>query len=135
MDHPRYQGPVIDAHCHIDSAHRQAGTAALATAGIGSCLNLWNLEWPPPGFGRWSSEFEGPIPVRMALGHAPDLSSIGAIAPAEAGASIRAAARAGAAALKIWKNLGLTLHDCHQIKQAIVRAADYLAELRYDGTH
>ena len=111
MDHPRYQGPVIDAHCHIDGAHRQAGTAALATAGIDSCLNLWNLEWPPPSFQRWSSEFEGPIPVRMALGHAPDLSRIGAIAADRVEASIRAAAHAGAAVLKIWKNLGLTLYD------------------------
>jgi predicted TIM-barrel fold metal-dependent hydrolase len=74
-------------------------------------LNLWNLEWPPPGFERWSSEFAGPTPLRVALGHAPDLSGIGAIAAESAGASIRAAARAGAAALKVWKNLGLTLHD------------------------
>jgi predicted TIM-barrel fold metal-dependent hydrolase len=119
MDHPRYQGPVIDAHCHIDGAHRHVATAALAAAGVDSCLNLWNLEWPPPSFERWSSEFEGPTPVRMALGHAPDLSGIGAVAAERVEASIRAAARAGAAVLKVWKNLGLTLYDERNIRVTV----------------
>lgn len=114
--HPRYQGPVTDTHCHIDSAHRQAATTALADAGIGACLNLWNFEWPPPSFERWSSQFQGPEPVRMALGHALDLSGIGTIAADRIEASIRGAAQAGAAVLKIWKNLGLTLYDEQNIR-------------------
>ena len=119
MDHPRYRGPVIDVHCHIDGTHRQAATAALASAGIDSCLNLWNLEWPPPSFERWSSQFEGPAPVHLALGHAPDLSGIDATAAERIESSIRAAAKAGAAVVKVWKNLGLTLYDEQKMRVTI----------------
>ena len=48
----------------------------------------------------------------MALGHAPDLEGIGDAGFADrVEASVREAAKAGAAAIKVWKNLGLTLRD------------------------
>lgn len=110
--HPHYRGVVLDMHCHADGQHLDQAAAALAQAGMGAWLNLWNTEWPPPPFLRWRAEVAGNSSVAMGLGHAPDLSPIGSEGFAnDLEASIRAAAEEGAAALKVWKNLGLTLRD------------------------
>jgi len=120
MSHPRYRGPVIDAHCHIGHADARMATDALTGVGIAACVNLWNLEWPPPAFVSWRSGFPDGLSVEMSLGHAPDVSGVGRAGFSEAmRASICAAAADGAAVVKIWKNLGLEVRDPEGVLVAV----------------
>ena len=112
MGHPRYLGPVIDAHAHVDGRNFGLVRTAMDENGIDGLVNLWNVEWPPPSFGDWSAEFSDVPDKRMVLYHAPDLSRV-----AEPGfeefltKDVSEAVAGGAAGIKVWKNLGLHIRD------------------------
>lgn len=107
----RFAGHIVDAHCHVDAAARPHFERLAAGSQAVGFLNLWDASWPPPAFAPWRESMRAFAP-RMQLCHMPDLSAVGA--PGfERGLveGIRAAAAAGAAGVKMWKNLGLWLED------------------------
>lgn len=109
--HPRYAGPVVDAHCHYDASTRDHAPDTCRAAGVATAINLWDLQWPPAEYARelaaWT-ELE-PAIVRC---HVPDLSRIGAPGHAhELARATRQAAALGAVGVKVWKNLGLWERD------------------------
>jgi predicted TIM-barrel fold metal-dependent hydrolase len=110
--HPRYRGPVIDAHTHFDPNEGPSPVDIDRANGIERTLNLWNMSWPPPDFRSWRAPWPEEFEDRLLLGHAPDLSRIG---DREFGEEVRRgigdAAQLGARALKVWKNLGLRLRE------------------------
>lgn len=107
----RFAGRVVDAHCHVDAAAREHFPRLAAGAQVAGFLNLWDATWPPPAYAPWRESMAAFAP-QMALCHMPDLSDVGAEGFAQRLADgIRAAAAAGAAGLKVWKNLGLWLRD------------------------
>jgi hypothetical protein len=109
--HPRYTGPVIDAHCHYDASTRAYASSTNDTGGIDAAVNLWDLVWPPNTFEHeleaWSS-----LRTDLVRCHVPDLTEVGAPGYEERIESgLRNAAVAGAAGVKVWKPLGLWLND------------------------
>jgi predicted TIM-barrel fold metal-dependent hydrolase len=111
MSHPRYAGPVIDAHCHFDAASRARAAGVLRDGGLQSAIHLWDIVWPPAPFEddrvAWRDEAPG-----LHRCHVPDLSTVGAPGFAEALVErVRAADAAGAVGIKVWKNLGLWERD------------------------
>lgn len=111
MNHPKYNGKIIDAHTHFDLSSTDTAEAVLRKTGIATVVNLWDAVWPPIPFEQWSPPWSR-MGSAMAVCHVPDLSSVGAADFARKLAlRIRDAEAQGAAALKVWKNLGLWLHD------------------------
>lgn len=107
----RFEGRIIDAHCHVDDPARPHVRRLLAGAGVAGLLNLWDGAWPPRSFEDWHESMRGFEP-QMQLCHMPDLSAVGGDGFGRRLADgIRAAAAGGAAGLKVWKNLGLWLED------------------------
>jgi predicted TIM-barrel fold metal-dependent hydrolase len=112
MGHPRYSGPVIDAHAHVDGLHLEMVQSALDHNGISKLVNLWNAQWPPPSFDAWLQEFADRWDNRLVLYHTPDLSRIAEPGFAEfVRKDVAHAAGKGAAGIKVWKNLGLHIRD------------------------
>lgn len=112
MPHPRYAGPVMDVHTHVDGRRFELLRHVMEANGIDRVVNLWNGELPPPAFDRWLEEFAGFDDGRMVLHHAPDLSRVGAPGFEETiEEEIRHAAARGASGVKVWKNLGLWIRD------------------------
>jgi predicted TIM-barrel fold metal-dependent hydrolase len=112
MGHPRYSGPVIDVHSHVDGSHFESVQTAIALNGITKLVNLWNTEWPPPSFDSWLREFADKPSDWLVLYHTPNLSRIGEPNFAQIIAEeVSHAARLGAAGVKVWKNLGLLIED------------------------
>lgn len=115
MPHPRYSGPVIDAHAHVDGPRFELVQTAMDSNGIDGLVNLWNVELPPPRFEDWLGEFSQARNDRMILYHTPDLSRI-----AEPGfdefltEDVTDAAASGASGIKVWKNLGLHIKDAEE---------------------
>ncbi len=112
MAHPRYDGPVIDVHTHVDGPRVDLVDTIMDTNGIARIVNLWDLAWPPPSFDAWRAELSRAGTGKMALYHTPNLSRIAEpnFAPFIVDDIQRAAAH-GAAGIKIWKNLGLRVVD------------------------
>ena len=115
MGHPRYSGPLIDAHAHVDGLRFELVQTAMDSNGINALVNLWNGELPPPRFEEWLREFPRARDDRMILCHAPDLSRI-----AEPGfeefikEDVTDAFASGASGIKVWKNLGLLIKDAEE---------------------
>lgn len=112
MAHPRYSGPVIDAHAHVDGPRLKMIQTAMDHNDISGLVNLWNTELPPPSFDDWLLEFADKCDDRLALYHMPDLSRI--VDPLFAEFIVEDVVRAaekGAAGIKVWKNLGLHVRD------------------------
>jgi hypothetical protein len=122
VGHPRYTGPVIDAHAHFDAGARACAAAVLAK-GDGlpdAVVNFWDLRWPPQAFAGWADTWQEERTHGMALLHMPDLSRVGAPGfEEELVLGVHAAAARGAAGLKVWKNLGLTLRDVRGARLAV----------------
>lgn len=111
MPHPRYTGTVIDAHTHFDFTSGDLVEKILDKANIDSCVNLWDIRWPPRPFEQWSAPWKR-LGQRMLECHVPDISSIGTPCFASGIAEgVRRAAANGACGIKVWKNLGLWLRD------------------------
>lgn len=111
MTHPRYDGAVVDVHCHWDSANLPQCHTHMDEAGIDLGVHLWDVTWPPRPFEEDGDLWDrfGP---RLARCFVPDLSVVGhAGFEAQLEAKLRAAAAAGAVGVKVWKNLGLHLRD------------------------
>ncbi|WP_320669480.1 amidohydrolase family protein [Patulibacter defluvii] len=111
MTHPKYDGPVIDGHCHYDATTIEHADAVAVRAGLRAAVSFWDTNWPPPGFAAegvaWGDRAE--TVVRCVM---PDLTDVGtAEFEARSERAIREAARLGAAGVKMWKNLGLWLTD------------------------
>lgn len=107
----RFAGRILDAHCHVDDAARPHFPRLAAGSQVAGFLNLWDANWPPPAFGPWQESMRAFAP-QMQLCHMPDISQIGAEHfERRLVTGIREAAAAGAAGLKMWKNLGLWLTD------------------------
>jgi hypothetical protein len=102
-EHPRYRGAVIDAHCHYDASTRDRVHDVNRVGGLEAAIHLWDCRWPP-------TPFEDPRWLRLEPAlvrcHVPDFSALDTLE-----AELRAAARAGAVGVKVWKNLGLWLRD------------------------
>lgn len=110
--HPRYSGPVIDAHAHVDGPRFELVQAAMDGNGIGRLVNLWNVELPPPRFEDWMCEFPRAREDRMVLYHTPDLSRLARPGFGEfVTESVTDAAASGASGIKVWKDLGLHIRD------------------------
>lgn len=119
--HPSHRGPVIDAHTHFDATSRSYARAVLVderTADV--AINFWDVSWPPPPFRAWRRSWEAERAQGMALLHTPDLRDVGAPGfEARLLEGVCEAKRLGAAGLKLWKNLGLTLRDSRGSRLAI----------------
>src|SRR3954447_17644091 len=107
MSHPRYTGPVIDAHCHFDAASRAHAQGVLRDGGLRTAIQLWDIEWPPAPFederAAWGEEAPG-----LRRCHVPDLSTVGEPGFGETLVErVRSADADGAVGIKVWKNLGL----------------------------
>jgi len=119
VSHPRYDGPVIDAHCHYDASTRSHVSATNALGGLLAAIHLWDITWPPArpaaDAAAWS-EYE-PALLRC---HVPDLSGVGNIgSEAKLEKDLRDAAAAGVVGVKVWKNLGLWLRDSRDRRLAV----------------
>lgn len=128
VGHRRYSGPVIDSHVHVDGGNLSLVRDIATRNEIAAMVDLWNGQLPPPAFDDWSrelwqsparggregearseAEFEG---LDLLLYHTPDLSRVGSRDFADSVAhDVRSAAEAGAAGIKVWKNLGLRIRD------------------------
>jgi predicted TIM-barrel fold metal-dependent hydrolase len=109
--HPRYRGPVIDAHCHYDETTRAHAAATSALGGLSASIHLWDVQWPPTPplteAGTWAA-----LEPALLRCHVPDLSVIGAPAYEEAlELGVRDALAAGNVGIKVWKNVGLGICD------------------------
>lgn len=112
MGHPRYTGPVIDVHTHVDGARFELVKRIMESNGLTKIVNLWNGELPPPSFDSWLEEFADCQDGRMVLHHAPDLSRVGQPGFAQViEEEVLHAADRGASGIKVWKNLGLRIKD------------------------
>jgi predicted TIM-barrel fold metal-dependent hydrolase len=121
MTHPVYRGPVIDAHTHFDAGAVAAADAVLAAPDLPEqVLNFWDLTWPPPAFPDWRATWEARRARGMGLLHMPDISAVGRPGFADGVVAAIAEARGlGAAGIKMWKNLGLSLQDADGVLLAI----------------
>lgn len=127
MEHPRYQGPIIDSHTHADGTNLNLVQEIGSRNGVAAMVNLWNGKLPPPAFDDWVEEVgehkwreTGPTGYDTAgvgetnflLHHTPDLARIAEPDFASfISDDVRAAATAGASGIKVWKNLGLGIKD------------------------
>jgi predicted TIM-barrel fold metal-dependent hydrolase len=102
-EHPRYRGEVVDAHCHYDASTRARVDHVNRVGGLTAAIHLWDCRWPPARFA--DAEWQRLEPALLRC-HVPDF---GVLATLED--ELRAAARAGAVGVKVWKNLGLWLRD------------------------
>jgi predicted TIM-barrel fold metal-dependent hydrolase len=111
MAHPRYRGPVIDAHCHYDETTVANAGTVVESVGLSGAVHLWDVQWPPPNFAAEGRAWAHQEP-RLHRCHVPDLSHVGEPDDEERlDRELRDAAAAGAAGVKLWKNLGLWLRD------------------------
>jgi predicted TIM-barrel fold metal-dependent hydrolase len=111
LSHPRYRGPVIDAHVHFDAHSRALAPSVLEQGELAAAIHLWDLTWPPDGYER-DQEAWGALEPGLRRCHVPNLSEIGAPGYAERiVAEAHAAHAAGAVGAKVWKNLGLWERD------------------------
>lgn len=111
MTHPEYSGAVIDAHTHFDLPSGGLAEKILRQANVDSCVNLWDIRWPPRPFEQWSAPWKR-LGQQMAECYVPDLTSIGTVDFAyNIAEGVRHAAANGACGIKVWKNLGLWLRD------------------------
>jgi predicted TIM-barrel fold metal-dependent hydrolase len=111
VTHPRYAGPVIDAHLHFDDASREHAPDVLRAGSLDTAIHLWDIRWPPAPF-EADSDAWGALEPGLRRCHVPDLSTVGALAFEEhLVAAARSAEAAGAIGLKVWKNLGLWERD------------------------
>lgn len=109
--HPTYSGPVIDTHLHFDATTVAHADALLDRTGLRTAVSLWDVQWPPQGFAAEQVAW-GTHGSRLLRCHVPDLSHIGETDDeARLEDALRAAARAGAVGVKVWKNVGLWLRD------------------------
>jgi hypothetical protein len=109
--HPKYQGAVIDAHCHYDAATRRHAGATNALGGLSAAIHLWDVTWPPTPPLDDALEWQRLQPAVLRC-HVPDLSRIGVAGFEQALArGVDDALEAGCVGIKIWKNLGLWLRD------------------------
>lgn len=110
MKHPKYTGPVVDAHAHFDSGSAEQAQHVLDEVGLTTLINLWDLSIPPLPFEEWTTPWRAM--KSLALCHVPDLSPVGtrdfAVHLVD---GIRNAADMGAVGIKVWKDLGLWLRD------------------------
>lgn len=127
MTHPRYSGPVVDAHVHVDGENLAHTGRVAARNGIETMVDLWNGQLPPPGFDGWKRELEnaaraersnqedgesGSRGLDVLPYHTPDLSRVTRPGFADSITSeLRLAAEAGATGIKVWKNLGLHVRE------------------------
>lgn len=119
MTHPRYRGPVVDAHCHYDASTRGHALRTCQAAGLATAINLWDLQWPPADYAAELSDWSQQEPVVLRC-HVPDLSQVGAPGHALGLArATREAAALGAVGVKVWKNLGLWERDVDGHRLAI----------------
>lgn len=119
--HPVYDGPVIDAHTHFDGGARDCAAVVLADPALpGTVVNFWDLRMPPPSFQRWAATWSDAAASGMALLHMPDLTGVGRPDFERAlVAGVEDAHARGAAGIKLWKNLGLTLADARGRRVAV----------------
>lgn len=109
--HPRYQGPVVDAHCHYDATTRERAAAINAMGGVSVAINLWDVVWPPTPYAEEAHEYRAFEPALVRC-HVPDLTRIGQQGYARRLADgVHDALAAGCVGIKVWKNLGLRLLD------------------------
>ncbi len=119
MTHPRYSGPVVDAHCHYDASTRDHAVSTCREAGLATAINLWDLQWPPAGYAQELSDWAELEPTVVRC-HVPDLSQVGAHDHSlRLARATREAAALGAAGVKVWKNLGLWERDVDAHRLAI----------------
>jgi hypothetical protein len=117
--HPRYVGPVIDAHCHYDASTRPHARATNQQGGIDAAVNLWDVVWPPNGFEHELEEWSALRPDVVRC-HVPDLTEVGAPGYEDRlERGLRAAVAADAVGVKVWKPLGLWLKDVHGRRLAV----------------
>lgn len=110
MNHPKYEGQVVDAHAHFDSAAHNLAPQILNDIGLAAMINLWDLSIPPAPYEDWTKPWRGMQQLHSC--HVPDLSSIGTPNfPAHLEAGVEKAAGMGAVGIKVWKDLGLWLQD------------------------
>jgi len=111
MSHPRYKGPVLDAHCHYDGTTIGRAASVMDRIGLRAAVHFWDLQWPPVRFEDEQREWGGQEP-RLYRAHVPDLARVGGReSEASLASELTSAAAAGAVAVKLWKNLGLWLRD------------------------
>ena len=110
--HPRYVGPVIDAHCHYDATTRRMARTVANLGGLTAAVHLWDAEWPPQPFADSLAEWAAIETLRRC--YVPDLSIVGApeFAPTIEN-NLVCAADAGAVGVKVWKNVGLWETDVY----------------------
>ncbi len=109
--HPRYQGPVIDAHCHYDSTTASHADHVARQVGLEAAISFWDATWPPRDFEEEGREWAGQSSTTFRC-YVPDLSTVGeGLFERTSERKLRAAAGAGAVGVKVWKNLGLWLRD------------------------
>ena len=102
-EHPRYRGEVVDAHCHYDASTRARVDHVNRVGGLTTAIHLWDVRWPPARFAdpEWAR-----LEPALLRCHVPDFTALDTLER-----ELRAAARAGAVGVKVWKNLGLWLRD------------------------
>jgi hypothetical protein len=109
--HPRYHGPVVDAHCHYDESTRRLAPSVNRQGGLLAAIHLWDIAWPPVDSRVEASAWSEQEPQLLRC-HNPDLSGIGAAGfEAALERDLRDAARLGCVGVKVWKHLGLWLVD------------------------
>jgi hypothetical protein len=133
--HPRYRGPVIDAHCHYDATTRSLAANVNQLGGLEMAIHLWDTSWPPHGPVEEACDWGGLEPALLRC-HNPDLGGVGAAgyeAALERG--LRDAAEHGCVGIKVWKHLGLWIEDVSRERLAVDDARldvlwDVAADLR-----
>jgi predicted TIM-barrel fold metal-dependent hydrolase len=117
--HPRYRGPVIDAHCHYDAITRSMAELVNRLGRLDMAIHLWDLSWPPNAPVEEAREWGGLEPPLVRC-HNPDLRGVGGPgceAALERG--LREAAEHGCVGVKVWKHLGLWIEDASGQRLAI----------------
>lgn len=119
MPHPRYDGPVIDAHCHYDESTRGRVHAVNTQGGLVAAIHLWDVVWPPADPVVEAASW-GALEPALLRCHVPDFSRIGEPSTeVRLESALRAAHAAGVVGIKVWKNLGLWLRDTEGERLAI----------------
>src|SRR5258706_13452760 len=109
--HVRYDGPVIDAHCHYDATTVADFPRVARAGGLLAAIQLWDVAWPPAPFPALARSATSDSPTLLQC-HVPDLSAVGSRRFEESVvSSARIAAARGAVGFKVWKNVGLWEHD------------------------
>jgi len=119
MVHPKYTGPVIDAHCHYDATTRARAADVNEIGGLSAAIHLWDAEWPPASSVATTTAWSALEPALYRC-HVPDLSAVGAAgSESRLEQELRDAAAAGVVGVKVWKNLGLWLRDADGHRLAV----------------